>query len=103
MKIAIFCYSKKAKSSAERIALCFGQDEMRMFSPARLSDERFHMIPMPSISFYGEQFDWADAMIFIGACGIAVRAIAPHVRSKVTDPAVLCVDELAQYVIPILS
>ncbi|MBQ6504068.1 MAG: cobalt-precorrin 5A hydrolase [Flexilinea sp.] len=103
MKIAIFCYSKKAKSSAERIALCFGQDEMRMFSPARLSDERFHMIPMPSISFYGEQFDWADAMIFIGACGIAVRAIAPHVRSKVTDPAVLCIDEMAQYVIPILS
>lgn len=103
VKIVIFCYSKKAKSSAERIALCFGQDDVRMFSPARLSDERFHMIPMPSKSFYGEQFDWADAMIFIGACGIAVRAIAPHLRSKVTDPAVLCIDEPGQYVIPILS
>ena len=40
-----------------------------------------------------EQFAAVDAMIFIGATGIAVRSIAPYVRSKKTDPAVIVVDE----------
>lgn len=42
-------------------------------------------------------------MIFIGACGIAVRSIAPFVASKKTDPAVLVVDECSRFVISLLS
>lgn len=44
-----------------------------------------------------------DQLIFIGAMGICVRLIAPYVQDKYTDPAVLCVDSTARYVIPVLS
>lgn len=51
----------------------------------------------------GEQFAKSDALIFVGACGIAVRAISPYVEDKRTDPAVLVVDERGSFIIPILS
>lgn len=50
-----------------------------------------------------EAFLRDDALIFVGACGIAVRSIAPYVRDKFQDPAVVCVDEAGQFVIPLLS
>lgn len=45
----------------------------------------------------------ADAIIFVGAAGIAVRAIAPHVKDKFTDPAVVSVDEAGRFAVPLLS
>ena len=49
------------------------------------------------------QFAQSDALVFVGAVGIAVRAIAPHCKSKTTDPAVVVVDECGRFAVPILS
>lgn len=50
-----------------------------------------------------EQFNDADGIIYVGATGIAVRAIAPYVVSKTSDPAVVVVDEGGNFAISLLS
>lgn len=50
-----------------------------------------------------EHFAADDALVYVGASGIAVRAIAPHVRDKFSDPAVVSVDEAGRFVVPLLS
>ena len=58
---------------------------------------------IPVMEWACQRFSEADALLFIGACGIAVRAVAPLLRDKTTDPAVLVMDEMGRHVIPILS
>lgn len=48
-------------------------------------------------------FQTDNILIFISACGICVRSIAPFIKSKTTDPCVLVIDEKGNYVISLLS
>ena len=51
----------------------------------------------------GKEWKKQDAFIFIGAMGICVRTIAPFIKDKHQDPAVVCIDSLGQNVISVLS
>ncbi len=51
----------------------------------------------------GEEWHHFDAFVFIGAMGICVRTIAPYVKDKHEDPAVVCIDSLGLNVISVLS
>ena len=50
-----------------------------------------------------DTFHEFDAFIFVSALGICVRTIAPVIKDKYTDPAVVCVDSTGKNVIAVLS
>lgn len=103
MKVAIFAYSRQGCNTARSIRDFFGREQVLCYTMQRFSEPDFSAIGSPAGSFYGPLFEDCDILVFVGSCGIAVRQIAPHVRSKQTDPAVLVIDELAAFVIPLLS
>ena len=106
MKTAVFCYSLKGRDTASRVAGVIKKEygtEAECFAPERMADEGFGAIPRPSGDFYGGYFDSKDLIVSVGSVGIAFRHFAPYLRSKVTDPAIIVIDELGQHVIPVLS
>ncbi len=58
---------------------------------------------MTHAQFARDFFRTGNVLIFIGAAGIAVRAIAPYVKDKKTDAAVIVMDEKGNFAVPILS
>ncbi len=88
--IRIISFSDRGEALAQRLADALGGQADRAGKGALAGWTR-------------EAFESAEALIFVGAAGIAVRAIAPFVKSKASDPAVVVVDETAAYAIPILS
>ena len=50
-----------------------------------------------------DAFREADGLIFVSACAVAVRAVAPFLQSKHTDPAVVAVDEAGTFAVSVLS
>ena len=57
-----------------------------------------------SISDYlTDNFMKLDGISFVTSLGICVRLIAPHIKDKNIDPAVISVDDLGLYVQSVLS
>ena len=53
--------------------------------------------------FMAAHFREYDLFVFIGAMGICIRSIAPFIKDKYTDPAILCIDSTGRFVISVLS
>ena len=51
----------------------------------------------------GKRWKDFDAFVFIGSMGICVRTIAPYIKDKHEDPAVVCIDSLGLHAISVLS
>lgn len=103
-KIGIIAFSKKGGLLGRRLVQELNENG---FQAEGFLAERHHADGMRPFAALDEVtrslFDTKDIMIYVGACGIAVRAIAPYIRSKLKDPGVLVADECGKYVISLLS
>ncbi len=100
--INIVAFSARGCSTAMEISGALRDEDVRVFSKTS-GMSVCENIDVPISEWTGLVFEKSEAIVFVGAVGIAVRAIAPYLKSKTTDPAVICVDELGRYSIPILS
>lgn len=100
MRGTVFAFSRQGCVTARQIMAACPDVIWQSFTMERFGEADFSPI---SPKCYGESFAESELMVFVGSCGIAVRKIAPFVHDKRTDPAVVCVDELGTFVIPLLS
>ncbi|MBD5550426.1 MAG: cobalt-precorrin 5A hydrolase [Lachnospiraceae bacterium] len=109
MKLSIISFTENGKHFSEHIAkLLTGELEIGLYTKceAGIKDDTFSdvlFVKTSVVDWAGEEMREQDAMLFIGACGIAVRAVAPFLTDKLHDVPVLVMDEKGKYVIPILS
>ena len=107
MRAAIICFTHTGAKTAQKIKNVLECDGARVTARCKKRDFSAMEGIEPLHSFLHqwtkEEFARNDALIFVGAAGIAVRSIAPLLRSKVTDPAVVVVDEKGTFVISLVS
>ena len=100
MRAAIIAFTRRGAVLGRTLADAL---EATLHVPARFAPEVGAAAYDSLEGWTAKAWTEADALIFVGAAGIAVRAIAPHVKDKFTDPAVVSVDEAGRFVIPLLS
>lgn len=90
--LKVVFFTEKGKALAERIF-----DNWDQAVPEyKAKDEQLDM-------WVQKAFEEHQPILFIGATGIAVRKIAPFLQNKLIDSSVVVIDELGQFVIPLLS
>ena len=104
MKIAIASFTRNGCAWNQKLCAALKKHSCEGYALEKYGKEAGIPAIAPSLPAWTERmFQKMDAILFIGACGIAVRSIAPYVKSKKTDPAVLCMDEQGKFVISLLS
>ena len=103
MRIKVVAFSTNGCRTANRIKEAFPEEDVELFAKTKCDTLGIPYIEGRTSEWTGEAFKDSDAIVFIGATGIAVRYIAPYVKSKTTDPAVISMDEHGRWAIALLA
>lgn len=103
MKVAVVAITKHGLEVAK--SLQDKMPELDLYAPKKFSD------PSSNVNWFtdatslmiGKLFKSYEGLICIFSLGAVIRLISPHMKDKKTDPAVLVIDDRAQYVISALS
>jgi len=108
MKLAIVAITRHGIALAGRILAAL--PDARLFVPEKFRADAERVAPDTTCCYQGKVGEQIPALfadfegiIAIISVGAVVRLIAPHLRDKTLDPAVVVVDEAGKFAIPVLS
>lgn len=93
MKIALISLTNQGDLIGKKLKKDY---DMEIFTRSFVKENGFRKV-------CNKVFDEFDALVFSSSTGIAVRAIAPLMKSKTTDPAVIIIDSSGKFVISLIS
>lgn len=113
MKVSIISFTLKGIELSLKIKKAFPKEVLCLYTKCshaeksltekNLAESGISCVEQPLTDWTGEEMKKRRSLLFIGACGIAVRAIAPFLTDKLNDVPVLVMDEQGRFVIPILA
>jgi len=101
MTIGLVTLSKEGALLADRVRSAFPNSDMYIHEnvEGKWDAERFGSI----VELTGRIFDKHGGLVYVAPCGVVVRALAPNLKNKIQDPAVVVVDVGARWAISLLS
>lgn len=104
MKAVLFTFSRQGVQTSKRIMASLSPAwDCLLYAPEKYTEEGVQALTRDLACETGSRWAQVDALIYVAACGIAVRAIGPWLRDKTRDPAVICVDVKGCFAISLLS
>ena len=102
-KISVLAITKNGVNIGENLKKLF--PEWSIFAPSKLSNEKTGITwySEPTSEKIVELFKSNNALICIFSLGAVIRLIAPYLKDKKTDPAVIVIDDKTNFVISVLS
>ena len=101
---AVYAITRHGLDIARRIAEAWpGADLLVSEKLGALAPAGARRFPLPMGPLLEDTFTRYDAHVFVISVGAVVRMIAPLLRNKKVDPAVVCVDDAARFAICVLS
>ena len=101
--VSVLAITKNGINIGEKLKELFPNWDI--FVPSKLSNENKSIIwySEPTSDKIIELFKNSNALICLFSLGAVIRLIAPHLKDKKTDPAVIVIDDKTNFVISVLS
>ena len=102
-KVSVLAITKNGINIGIKLKELFPNWEI--FAPVKLSNENNSIIwySEPTSDKIIELFKNSNALICLFSLGAVIRLIAPYLKDKKTDPAVIVIDDKTNFVISVLS
>ena len=101
MKIAVLSLSREGAEIAEALRRALPDADLHLHDSVAGYPQATRFASLLKVT--ADLFPRYRGLIFVAPCGAVVRALAPSIAHKTTDPGVVVVDVMARYAVSLLG